>query len=705
MSSTVPAPVDDATELTRGAWRVLRDEMRDLRRSLRGPVIPIAEFLAMADAAPSPLEERLDLVAQAELLFEHLYPHMPFKTDLFGSLHPGDFLDAARREARKGGETAFHRLMLAAFSIVRDPHTSYGLPSPYLGAVAFLPFTMKVVVDPEGRRRFVVTRIMSSRAGRRGFGHPFFGPGAEIVQWGGLAANEHVGGCAGLIPCGNADAEIARATLASTIRPLQFVYPPGPGESPAVDLHYRPFVGSAETRVIRIPWGVARFGSREGLPARSFSLSPVNAEFNSCLRRLQLRDQLRSERRLARTKDRRIVSTIPGVFSFQYRGRRDKRFPIPATALRHPGAPRARFGYLRIRKFNDGGSPIAMTERLVDEARRILALLDEAAPHGLVLDIRGNAGGDIEAAEQMLQMLTPREIEPLTFQFANTKAVQRVIRRLRRASRGAAGEALLQFGQWLSDPFLPPLPGGDRLTAGHPLTNRKEANAIGQVYHGPVVLMTDSFTYSAAEMFAAGFQDHGIGKILGENQRTGGGGANAWDHPDLLKNLGPEPGLRVKRLPRDATMRLAMRRCARRNGEPIEDIGVRCDVDYDVMTVDDVLAGLPGMIAKAVELLASMPVSRVDVSNVRARADGSVSLKARCLNLTGLRLFLDDEPAAEIEVKHGRTKRVVVPAAAGVDEPSVLRIEGFGGAPPAPATVRKVVLRKQREEESEDFDE
>jgi hypothetical protein len=35
----------------------------------------------------------------------------------------------------------------------------------------------------------------------------------------------------------------------------------------------------------------------------------------------------------------------------------------------------------------------------------------------------------------------------------------------------------------------------------------------------------------------------------------------------------------------------------------------------------------------------------------------------------------------------------------------VLRIEGFGGAPPAPATVRKVLLRKQREEESEDFDE
>src|SRR5437899_2837193 len=48
-----------------------------------------------------------------------------------------------------------------------------------------------------------------------------------------------------------------------------------------------------------------------------------------------------------------------------------------------------------------------------------------------------------------------------------------------------------------------------------------------------IVLITDALCYSATDIFAAGFQDHEIGHILGTSNNTGAGGANVWTHSDL----------------------------------------------------------------------------------------------------------------------------------------------------------------------------
>ena len=39
-----------------------------------------------------------------------------------------------------------------------------------------------------------------------------------------------------------------------------------------------------------------------------------------------------------------------------------------------------------------------------------------------------------------------------------------------------------------------------------PLTSSEKANAVGQKYHGPVVVIVDALTYSSAEMFAQVFR-------------------------------------------------------------------------------------------------------------------------------------------------------------------------------------------------------
>jgi C-terminal processing protease CtpA/Prc len=100
------------------------------------------------------------------------------------------------------------------------------------------------------------------------------------------------------------------------------------------------------------------------------------------------------------------------------------------------------------------------------------------------------------------------------------------------------------------------------------------------VYDGPVVLVTDALCYSATDIFAAGFQDHAIGPILGTDGNTGAGGANVWGH-DLLKELFDWPAKDAKspyeNLPKGAGMRVSIRRTLRvgaRSGTPVEDLGV-----------------------------------------------------------------------------------------------------------------------------------
>ena len=715
-------PVDDGTELTHKAWRLLQSEMKALGTPLPEPVIPILDFRAAADANPMSREERLAIIQQAELMFEHLYPHLPFKTELFHLMRPGEFLRTVRARVDTLSETAFHGWLLSAFALVRDAHTVYGLPSPYRGATAFLPFQMATVIDPGGQRRFIVSRVMNT-ARKAGFGHPFFVPGAEIVEWEGCPIDQHVNRAAGRLPGGNPSAEFARATLACTIRPLTFCHFPFEEEMPTVEVVYRSSPMAEDVHAISLPWGVVRFPSRATFPTKSFSISTVNEEFNRGVRGM-CREGAWTERKFRDSKDPRAVSEIPDVFEFQFTGGPRDGHPINLAHLAVEGLPGLRLGYLRIKSFSDGSDAPGATDRMVKEARRILTLLDEEAPDGLIIDIRGNPGGDIEAAERMLQMLTPHPVTPENFHFANTEAVVGVLRRIRAGladpavtgeARAALEEARLEFEQWLDDADGDPhVAGGGVLTSGRPLTSPDGCNDTGQVYHGRVVLLTDAFTYSAADIFAAGFEDHDIGCILGKDGSTGGGGANVWNHTDLLTKLGPQPGIPLAALPRDASMRLAIRRCSRvgkNEGRPVEDMGVTASRTYVTNTVEDVLAGMPGMISEAADIIVRrMPLFRVDVPRFKTKGDGAI-VETQSTNVTRLIFYLDGKVSGEGLIAPGQTSVFEVEPVAGLSEPSVLRIEGYSDLLGDTArgstlvTVRNIALRAKPDAEQSDAEE
>ena len=129
---------------------------------------------------------------------------------------------------------------------------------------------------------------------------------------------------------------------------------------------------------------------------------------------------------------------------------------------------------------------------------------------------------------------------------------------------------------------------GATFSSGFPITPLGDVNDRGQGYYGPVVLITDARCYSATDIFAAGFQDHDIGPIVGVAERTGAGGANVWTQ-FLFRELLPARNNPLKELPRGASFRVAVRRTTRvglHASELLEDLGVAAKTVHPITDRD-----------------------------------------------------------------------------------------------------------------------
>jgi hypothetical protein len=218
---------------------------------------------------------------------------------------------------------------------------------------------------------------------------------------------------------------------------------------------------------------------------------------------------------------------------------------------------------------------------------------------------------------------------------------------------------------------------GATFSGAFPITPEDEANALGQQYHGPVLLITDARCYSATDIFAAGFQDHHIGPILGVDTNTGAGGANVWTQ-SLLKQLleipPPEANSPYKELPKGAGMRVSIRRTLRVGplaGTPVEDLGVTPDVLHR-LTRNDVLSDNVDLLERAGQLVAALPVRTLMVT-VTASTGGTLTLQLQVANLDRADVFVDGRPRASIDLT-GPQGTVTIN---GVPGATSVRVEGY----------------------------
>ena len=204
----------------------------------------------------------------------------------------------------------------------------------------------------------------------------------------------------------------------------------------------------------------------------------------------------------------------------------------------------------------------------------VVRLLGELPQDGLIIDLRGNPGGLIWAAERLLQLFTPSQISPTRFSIIASDLTR---------AMSDAPQNRRSLSPWRRT-LLDAIGTGELYSQSVPITAFERCNDIGQVYGGPVIAVVDSTTYSAADLFAAGFADNGIGMVVSVGRATGAGGANVWWADTLNSVLAGTPQ-QLPRLPKGVGFTLVgspshpdrcLRRCTHRRhrhrrSSPIRD--------------------------------------------------------------------------------------------------------------------------------------
>ena len=601
---------------------------------------PLNEFLATVVALTP--EERALIVEQAIVLLEGCYAHLPLKR----AMHAVDPLQRLRllrhRLAQFATESAFHAEMTDIFTSLRDLHTNYLLPAPFNTVAAALPFGVEAYWDNDVRK-YIVGHVMA------GFAHPTFGEGVEVRYWSGIPIARAVEIAAARHAGSNPEARHSRGVAGLTARPLNISPPP---DEEWVIVGYR--TADGQDHELRLDWIVTGLPQEDSVDASAPTLAAtalgLDLETDAVrqINKLLFAPQVvaASAGAAAMAGDPMATSTLQGTDSI-----------MPDVFKAHAVATsRGSFGYIRIWTF-----AVSDADAFVAEFVRLAGLLP---PNGLIVDVRDNGGGLIYAGEQLLQVLTPNRIEPQRVQFINTPL------------------NLLLCQSHPDDMGLRPwiqsiersVETGATFSLGFPLTPVDKCNAIGQRYHGPVLLITSARCYSTTDFFAAGFQDHEIGLILGVDNNTGAGGANVWTQA-LLCQLLADPPSPFQALPKEAGMRVAIRRSLRvgpQAGTEVEDLGVTPDIFYK-MTRNDLLKGNVEMIEAAAAVLAAMPVYAIAAQLV-ADASGRPTLDIETKGIDRIDVFADDRPQSSQQVADGKSR---IGLDATVNAGSTIDIQGY----------------------------
>ena len=210
---------------------------------------------------------------------------------------------------------------------------------------------------------------------------------------------------------------------------------------------------------------------------------------------------------------------------------------------------------------------------------------------------------------------------------------------------------------------------GEPYSQAVPITPPDRCNDIGQVYGGPVVAVVDPNTYSAGDLFAAGFFDNGLGTLVTVGEATGAGGANVW-MPEQVQDALLGHALRAGHVARRHRLQHLgapgdARRRVRRSGHRGRR-GARPPT-Y-AMTADDLVENNRDLLAFCGKILAAQPSTALHVTTV---GDEAVVVATR--GLDRLDVYVDERPQGWLPVDADETT-VAVP-----DGWSTIELKGFAG--------------------------
>jgi Peptidase family S41 len=568
------------------------------------------------DGAPRPQlttlepEDRAQVVDGLVAVLDGLYAHLPLKRARYAT-DPLQRLRLLSQQSPELSDLEFHHQLASILTGLRDGHTRYIGPDALRDWAAHLGFLVESW-GPADAPRYVVSRVT-----RHLIDDPFFKQDVELLWWNGVPIDRAVDLYADRETGGRPDSRRARALESLTLRALRFSPPP---DERWVDIGYRDEKNVA--REVRVHWRIVK-------PRRAPSAALQGAPGPQGARAIDP----------AAETTRRVKMLL---FANRASAGVDLRDHV---RLRWPvDTPSGKVAVLRLWSFD-----VPDDKPFVAEVIRLLRRVPAGAL-GLVVDLRANPGGLVWAAERLLQLFSPQHILPTRFAMLATPLT-------RDMARSPQNE--LQLAPWQAS-LDAAVSTGDVYSAALPLTREDDCNDIGQIYGGPVVAVVDAKTYSAADLFAAGWVDNGVGKLVSVGQASGGGGAEVWTDP-TVRNALLGTRFQQEELPGGAGFTIAVRRALRTGdavdaaGSGIEDVGVRNTAGVHEMTLSD-LADNRHLYAACGVILAGRPRTglrlRLDGDRVRVTADG----------LDRLDVVVDKRPQPSIDLSAGTKVDVVLPA-------------------------------------------
>jgi C-terminal processing protease CtpA/Prc len=591
--------------------------------------------------------ERLRLLDGIQKILEAVFTHLPLKRARYG-FDPVQRLCILRTQLRELSDDAFHIELADIVTRLRDAHTRYVGPRLLDSKVAALPFLVEQIGSADSPA-YVVTKV------GRGV-DPSFKPGVVLEYWNGVPIDRAILRHADREVGGRPDSQRAWACQSLTLRSLQYGPPP---DEHWVTIGYRS-VGSGTrlgpSKEVTIDWRVVDpseiesvleggpTGARAKALRRTRAINPAAEAIRRAKMLLFAPHALTGRQAAAPSKSRAGTSPAPAA----------EIVPTTLTeTLKAMSIPAAggTFGYLRIYGFD------TEPEAFVSELMRLIPQLPD---RGLILDIRGNPGGYIWAAEMALQLFTPNRIEPTRFSVLATPFTRQI---------AAIGDVAEDLAPWRAS-LDAAVRNGELYAQPIPITDPDACNALGQQYGGPVVLVADSTTYSSGDLFSAGFVDNAVGPFICVGSATGAGGANVWTYSELRQALAGSAAA-LPALPEGIDLSFSFRRATRARaseGLPIEDVGVS-GAPY-AMTRDDLLQGNRDLIAACIAVLKRQPFSRL--SPVLDRPGRTITVATRGLDRVDT--FVDGHPATSHAVNANASLTIPYPAGT-----AIVDVSGFAG--------------------------
>ncbi len=503
--------------------------------------------------------QRHDLVDVWLVMFTDVYVHYTQKRALYG-FDPIRALRDLRRQIPYLDSPGFLRELTLLVNRLRDQHTQLYVGAanadltPYVAALPFLAEVSGPYRDPT----YLVTKVTED------VDDPDFAPGVRLLTWNGVPFGRTVDLYAQTLTGGRPDARRARALETLTQRPLQFLPPP---DELWVDVGYRRMNDhpAQPDRSIRLTWRAIEpakaITADNLLTLRTRRAIDQTSEAARRARKLLFATDLWEEDLAANSPAAKASGWIPTTFS-------------DAISARPIRTSHGTFGYLRLWTFD-----VENSSRYVEAVADVLRRLPRK---GLVIDLRSNPGGVIDAAEKLLQLFVPTAISPARFALRATAAMVEISEADGNGADLADWAPSTRLAHELGEEFSQHLP----------ISNPDAFHAHRPVYRGPVVAIVDANTFSCGDLFAAGIADHGIGQVVSVGEATGAGGANVWTSDDIeyAYHAARRP---LPPIPRGIGFTVSVRRMTRSGaaaGLAVEDIGVSGDERYD-MTARDLTDG------------------------------------------------------------------------------------------------------------------